>query len=254
MRIVMFSGGVASWAAAKRVADQHGTADLILLFADTLIEDEDTYRFVQAAADNVGGQLAWIKEGRDPWQVFFDKRYLGNTRIDPCSEILKRNFMRAWLESHTTPAEATIYLGLDWTEGDRFSRATPRWEPWHVEAPMSQPPYLSKDEMLDWARREGLPEQRLYQMGMPHANCGGFCIKAGQGHFAKLLKNLPERYAYHEQREQELRQFLNKDVAILRDRTGGATRPLTLREFRHRVEIGGKFDADDLGGCGCVVP
>lgn len=43
-RVVMFSGGVGSWAAAKRVAERRGTDGLILLFADTKSEDEDTYR------------------------------------------------------------------------------------------------------------------------------------------------------------------------------------------------------------------
>ena len=35
-RVVMFSGGIGSWAAAKRVAEAHGTDDLVLLFADVL--------------------------------------------------------------------------------------------------------------------------------------------------------------------------------------------------------------------------
>ena len=39
--LVMFSGGVGSWAAAKRVVERHGTEGVVLLFADTLIEDED---------------------------------------------------------------------------------------------------------------------------------------------------------------------------------------------------------------------
>lgn len=48
--VVMFSGGAGSWAAAKRVAERHGTADLTLLFTDTLMEDEDLYRFLHEAA------------------------------------------------------------------------------------------------------------------------------------------------------------------------------------------------------------
>ena len=35
--VVMFSGGLSSWAAAKRVAAEHGTDDLVLLFSDTLM-------------------------------------------------------------------------------------------------------------------------------------------------------------------------------------------------------------------------
>jgi hypothetical protein len=102
-------------------------------------------------------------------------------------------------------------------------------------------------------RAEGIEPPRLYRLGFAHNNCGGFCVKAGQGHFALLLEAMPERYAYHERREQELRDHLGKDVAILRDRHGGETRPLTLREFRERRQAGEPCDLFDIGGCGCVA-
>ncbi|KQM91845.1 MULTISPECIES: hypothetical protein [Sphingomonas] len=41
-------------------------------------------------------ELIWLVEGRDPWEVFRDRRYLGNSRIDPCSEMLKRKFFAQW--------------------------------------------------------------------------------------------------------------------------------------------------------------
>jgi hypothetical protein len=207
----MFSSGAGSWAAAKRVAEQHGTEGLVLLFADTLIEDEDNYRFLDEAAANIGVQPTTVAEGRDPWQVFFDVRFLGNTRIDPCSRVLKRELLR--------------------------------------------PPAMSKDEALAWLRAEGIEPPRLYAAGFPHANCGGFCVKGGQAQFATLLRWNPERYAYHERREQELREYLGADVAILRDRTGGETRPLTLRAFRERLEAQPSlFDADEWGACACFTP
>lgn len=46
--VVMFSGGVGSFAAAARVMRQYGR-DLTLVFADTLIEDADLYRFLVEA-------------------------------------------------------------------------------------------------------------------------------------------------------------------------------------------------------------
>jgi len=77
-------------------------------------------------------------------------------------------------------------------------------------------------------------------------------VKAGQGHFALLYRTMPERYLYHERREQELRDFLGKDVAILLDRRGGGARPMTLREFRERLEANDKqLDMSEWGGCGC---
>jgi len=64
--IVSFSGGLGSWMAAKRVADKFGTDDLYLVFTDVLIEDEDLYRFLHEAAENVGGELVVLADGRDP--------------------------------------------------------------------------------------------------------------------------------------------------------------------------------------------
>ena len=47
---------------------------------------------------------------------------------------------------------------------------------------------------------------------------------------------------------------LGKDVSILRDRTDGTLKPLTLRAFRERIERQpSMFDADDWGACGCDI-
>jgi hypothetical protein len=251
-RVVMCSGGIGSWAAGKRVAMRHGTDGLVNLFADTKMEDEDLYRFLPEAAANVGGELVVISDGRDPWQVFFDRRFLGNTRADPCSEELKRFLCRRWVKANCDPANTVLYVGIDWTE-NRLERIQEAWLPWRVEGPMCEEPYATKAQMLESLSAEGIAPPRLYAMGFPHNNCGGFCIKAGQAHFALLLKKLPDRYAYHEGREQELRSYLGKDVAILRDRRGGKTRPLTLREFRERIQGGEGHDLHEWGGCGCFA-
>ena len=85
---------------------------------------------------------------------------------------------------------------------------------------------IAKDwrNVLDWLKREGIEPPRLYKLGFPHNNCGGFCIKAGQAHFLHLMKTFPDRFAYHEAKEQEIRDYLGADVSILRDRRGGPHR------------------------------
>lgn len=251
--VVMFSGGVGSWAAGKRVAEAHGTDDLLLCFADTLIEDEDLYRFLAEAAQNVGGQFVRLADGRTPWQVFEDVRFIGNSRIDPCSRVLKRDLIRSWLDKRLADGiEDHIYLGIDWTEEHRLERARGFWHPYDVSAPMCDAPRLEKSEMLDWLRSEGIAVPRLYGMGFAHNNCGGFCVKGGHASFRLLLKHFPARYLEHEEQEERMRRLLGKDVAIMRDRTGGTVRPLTMREFR---EKNGQSEIDDgHGGCGCFSP
>lgn len=250
--VVMFSGGVGSWAAARRVADVHGTEGMVLLFADTLTEDQDLYRFLDEAAADVGVPITRIAEGRDVWQVFRDERMMGSTRADPCSRILKREPMRRWLDEHCDPAETSVVLGIDWTERHRLDRALVRWDPWRVVAPMCEPPYRTKDEALADLRARGIEPPRLYSWGMPHNNCGGFCVKAGISQFVRLLEAAPERYAYHERQEQSFRELVGKDVSILRDRTDGDTTPLTMTALRERHESGQSLPMFDWGGCGCL--
>jgi hypothetical protein len=258
----MFSSGAGSWAASRRVADKHGTKDLFLVFADVkggnpsphAGEDEDNYRFLKEASTDIGGTLVWLNEGRDIWQVFHDKRYLGNTRQANCSHLLKQAPARKWLDENCYPEDTTVYVGIGWDEIHRMDTVIRKYQPFHVQAPMTEKPYLDKPEILQALRDRGIEPPRLYGLNFAHANCGGFCVKAGQAQFRLLLQAFPERYAYHEQKEQELREYLGKDVAILRDRTGGTTRPMTLREFRERIQAEPTlFDADEWGGCGCFV-
>lgn len=253
--IVNFSGGIGSWAAAKRVVAKHGAADVVLLFADTLMEDEDTYRFLHEAAENVGVPLTRIADGRNPWEVFFDERFLGNSKVDPCSKILKRHQLDKWRADNASPEMSIVYLGIDWSEIHRLHRVQAYPSDWAFEAPMCEPPFLDKEQMIRLAESQGLRRQRLYELGFPHANCGGFCIKAGQAHFLNLLEKMPERFEYHEQMEQMLRKHLGKDVGILRDRRGGKDRPMTLRELREREQAkDATLDREEWGGCGCALP
>lgn len=249
----MFSGGIGSWAAAKRVTERHGVSDMVLLFTDTRIEDADTYRFLDEAADNVGAPLVKIADGRTPWELFSDEGFLGNTRVDLCSRVLKRELADRWLKERYAPDEVVVYVGIDWTEMHRYERLAPRKLPYVYEAPLCEPPYLTKDHLHDWAEREGLEQQRLYRMGMPHANCGGGCVKMGQGGFARLYFADPCRFGEWEDNEERLREQLG-NVAILRDRRGGKTKPLPLRALRARLDdTGGQIDLLDIGGCGCFV-
>lgn len=259
--VVMFSSGAGSWAAARRVADQHGTADLYLLFLDVkgannsphAGEDEDNYRFLKEAASDVGGTLVWLTEGRDIWQTFKDDRFLGNTRLANCSKFLKQRPARAWLDKTCDPEDTTVYVGIDWSETHRLPAIEEHYLPFVAKAPLIEPPYLDKTAILGDLEARGIRPPRLYAMGFAHANCGGFCVRGGQAHFKNLLLTMPERYAYHERREQELREYLGKEVAILRDRRGGRLRPMTLREFRQRVQCDEWVDPADVGGCGCFV-
>lgn len=295
--IAKISGGVGSYSAARRFADQNGSGQLELLFTDTLCEDQDAYRFLIAGAANlygiqlpngflpeIGGfpawedrlayktfvvdlalratalipRLHWLIDGRDVWDIYEKERFLGNSSADPCSKILKRESADRWLRQNCDPLHTLVIVGIDYEEVERFEgnaktgakglRRRMAEKGWTFVAPLCDRPLLS------WADRrrrlidEGLWLPRLNQMGFAHNNCGGFCCKGGQGHFKKLLNEFPERYAYAERRENEIREVLG-DVSMLQDRRGGEKKPLTLGMLRDRILD--DVEASDMGACGC---
>lgn len=214
--VVMCSGGGGSYAAAKKLTKTLGSPPE-LLFADTLIEDEDLYRFlVESCADILGlpgavaglrGMLGdippldaldarkvhlsrlrasacavlpglhWIADGRTPWEVFRDEKFVGNTRVASCSHLLKQDTSRAWLETHCLPAETTIYLGIHWSEMDRFTGnkakkgARDLWLPWKCRAPLCELPFEPYLQMFVDMGAAGIAKPRLYEMGFAHNNC-----------------------------------------------------------------------------------
>jgi hypothetical protein len=295
--VVMFSGGVGSFAAADRVVREHGR-DVTLLFADTLIEDADLYRFLVEAAAFLTGRagvgevsglaaraantppssdmparrahldrlradvrqvipgLVWLADGRTPWDVFRDKRFLGTARVAQCSAVLKQRVADDWLAKHCQPETTRVYVGIDWMEEHRFVRLQARHgtQGWNYRAPLCEPPVYTKDAGFARLRDIGIVPCRLYDLGFSHSNCGGGCVRAGVSHFAHLYRTLPAVYAEWEQGEADMRAFLERDdIAILRDRTGGDVKPLTLIQLRRRLDDGHQPDLFDIGGCGCFV-
>lgn len=251
--IVMFSGGVGSWATAKRVAARHGADGITLLFADTLCEDPDLYRFLDEAAADVGAPLVRISEGRTPWQVMSDENIIGNSRIDPCSKILKRKFLDRWRNENCTVGDTVIYVGIDWTESHRLETIRKRTAPWRYEAPLCEPPYLSRGEVFDQLRVAGIKPPKLYEQGFPHNNCAGACVKAGQAQWALLLRTNRKLYLEREAWEDGMRERVGNH-SILKDRRGGQTKPLSLRAFRHRIDQqADAFNDNEWGGCACGV-
>jgi hypothetical protein len=95
----------------------------------------------------------------------------------------------------------------------------------------------------------------MYAMGFPHANCGGFCVKAGQATFRILLREFPGRFRAAEVWELEMQEYLNTDMTVLKRTVNGERHNMTLREFRERIEADeSSYDQFDFGGCACALP
>lgn len=273
-RIVSVSSGLGSAFVWKLACDRYGPKNVTGVFTDVNGEHPDNYRFLAEVQYALGSRLIKItNDGKTIWDVFKENRFLGNSRVDLCSRILKREAFHNWLKGNVDPQNTIISLGIDWTEVHRFDRAMPRWaaDGFTIDAPLCEPPYLDKFHAQAWLDAEGIPRPKLYDLGFSHANCGGGCIKAGIKQFKHLFMADPRWYVnWWEAGEEDMRDFLGKDVAILRRRTTighedyendhgeVATRaiiqttPLPLRQLREELEMqpGAFEDEPEEPGCG----
>lgn len=251
--VVQFSTGLGSAEVARRLIEEHGSDSVLLLTADTRVEDPDNWRFAHEFVNKLGQGVEWVvlADGRTPMQVGRDLRVVPNNRMAVCSRVLKRELLRTWIDKHCSPDDV-MALGFDWTEPQRHAAAAPHWAPYAVDSPLMREPFIEKWALINHYRDVlGINPPRLYDTGAAHANCGGACVRSGQAAWALLLEHDPATYEVWENEEETTRDMLGKDVAILRDRTGGTVKPLPLRKFRRKIQLGLPYDHNDFGSCGC---
>lgn len=258
--IVQVSGGLTSFEALRRTLDRYGKENTHAYFADTLQEDEDCYRFIEDQRRYFGIEIEQVCDGRTIWQTWKDRRFItlrlpNGADIAPCSQELKRNAIDRVITGRYRRGEYVRVFGYEWSEIDRMSRLEQDIAPEKAWFPLAEPPYVDKCHISNFLDSIGIAVPRLYTLGFEHNNCGGGCVKAGQAHWAHLWFTMPERYLMWEEKEEEFRQYVDKNIAILKDRRGGQSKPMTLKAFRERLERGDtNYDKDDWGGCGCFAP
>lgn len=255
--LVNVSGGLTSFEALRRTLDRYGKEATHAIFADTLIEDEDLYRFLDDQERYFGITIERVIDGRTPWQVMKDERCITMQSMAPCSKILKRKSIDALINARYAPGTYTRVFGMDWTEMHRVKRLQaalaldnqPSW------FPLTERPFVDKCHIAKTLEDIGIAVPRLYNLGFTHNNCGGGCVKAGFAHWAHLYYTMPDRYATWEAQEAGIREYLGKDVTILTRECKGEKQRVSLRRFREELEAGiTAFDANDWGGCGCFAP
>lgn len=247
-RIIAYSGGLSSWETARLCVAEFGPAEVECVFTDTLTEDEDLYRFLTDTIAHLGCAFVHLKDGRNIWQVFNDVRFMGNSRVDPCSKHLKREMFRKYLRD-IDPATTVLYYGIGASEAHRVPPIVERWLPFEVQAPLVARG-TTKEQILHTLGQLGIDPPRLYDLGFEHNNCGGFCVKGGQRHQLHLLKTLPERYAYHEWEQEKLFERIGPYGFIKKTRNG-VIEYLSLKQFRELIEAGEKPEMYQDGACAC---
>lgn len=236
--IILFSGGMASFEVCRRVLSSFDKNDIIILFFDTKIEDEDTYRFIDDCENFFRFPIERLEDGRNMWQVFRDERFIGNSQKCVCTRVLKRELLIKFLHKKYSQSEVILYFGLEPFEQKRIKKVEDGWEKRNIEVSfllLFEPKgnsKLYKETILS----NGLEPPRFYGYGFTHNNCGGACVRAGIAQWIHLYNLFPERYLWHEMQEEITREYLNKDISILKDRRGKITKPLTLRNLREQID------------------
>lgn len=255
INLVMFSGGLSS-AICALYLKQKTECPLHLLFTDTKIEDEDLYRFVDETVEFLKpDKYIYLCDGRTPWEVFKDVKFLGNSRVDPCSRILKRDLANNYVKNNYKINEVTLHFGIHWSESERLEKVKQRLSPYSCSSVLcnSNELFLNHSELRTyWEENAPIKVPRLYDLGFTHNNCGGFCVKAGKKQFLNLNKHFPDLFDYHANQEQELSNYLGKPYTILREQKNNKKIRLSLKELKVRTNIEDEHFIDN-NGCSCFI-
>lgn len=263
--IVSVGGGLASThQLIKKLVNEYGPERIKPRMCVLPNEHPDTWRLCDAVEERYGVKFKYIAYASDrdylkwrfidkaqrtaqlaktPIEIFFDVGLLGNSRLDPCSRILKRETMRHYLEDMWQwykPYQLAIGIGAH--ELDRRLAIRQNYEARGIDVifPLIDDEHLTREYTIEDCQREFGFVPELYTQGFSHNNCGGACIKAGLKEWARLLWYHSNVYRTWEEAERLFNEQKPREgggnYTILRDRRNGEDRRITLAEFRAEVE------------------
>lgn len=266
--VISIGGGISStWLLVDRVITKYGKENVTAVICALANEHPDLWRLVEAVEKKYGITIQRIglnNKTYDIWDVFMFTGMMGNPFADPCSRMLKREVMAAYMKANHKPEETVLHVGITADEIDRMLAIRANWQRqgWTVEADLANEPQIDKLTLLAMCEKEFGFVPAPYRLGMSHNNCGGFCVKAGKGQMARLLWYDRKTFLYHETMELWHQQIFDHKNTIMRDEWSRAgirgADPLTLRQFRERMEAKwrgllpgfGPFDGlDETPGC-----
>ena len=258
--LVNISGGMASAVSLFRVLERFGRENVFARFADVEQEDPDCYRFIEDVERVSGVKITRLSQGKDCWDVWLERLMLTKPGDRSClaSYHLKKLPLSEHAASEFDPLDTIIYVGYGKDEPDRAERLIESGKPWRFDFPLWWKPVLGRCDLADFLRGKGIEPPSMYSDGYPHANCRGACILAGVAQWAGVLRDDPDLFLYNEEKEQEflakLRAAGRKEITILRDRRGGKTKNLSLRQLREEIEAGERWPNDDWrsSSCSCM--
>lgn len=207
--LISFSGGRTSGYMLKHVLDAHGGTlpdDVVVTFANTGKEREETLRFVHDCGSHWGVRIRWLEwrgDGNRFEEVGFNsasrqgepfaaliakKNYLPNSVTRFCTQELKIRVMRDFAKSLGWRRWTNI-IGLRYDEGHRVLKALDRnesgKEPWRNAMPLSRAKVTKADVMAFWKEQPFDLALKSYE-----GNCD-LCFLKGRSKLAALIRENP---------------------------------------------------------------
>lgn len=158
--------------AAYLVIQEQGTTNAILLWHDPKAEDPDNKRFVYEMAQYLGMTVTQRSDGRSPWELFEDEKFLGNNRVPICSRILKREQGMKYIKEELQNEEFILYFGYSIEEGSRVSKTSQLYGIQGIKT--AYPLFehrLTKDDAWNWLLKTGIKPPVIYQTLGPRQLC-----------------------------------------------------------------------------------
>lgn len=209
--LVSFSGGRTSGYMLWRILQAHGGTlpdDVVVAFANTGKEREETLRFVHECASRWGVKITWLEwrpggfeeigfnsaaRAGEPFDALIArKRAIPNGRMSFCSEILKVDVMRAFCRSlGWTSCLNPIGLRRDEERRVLKQRAyNAKDRLWTVLCPLYEASIGKSDVMEFWSHQDFDLELQPWE-----GNCD-LCFKKGERIIERLIRDRPESAAW----------------------------------------------------------
>lgn len=119
--VISVGGGLSStMELPERVIAEYGTQNVDLLMCRLPNEDPDVWRLVAAVEAQLQVEVKMIGLNLTPIDIFFQTKMLGNSRADPCSRILKREFLAGYMNDNYSRSDTVMHIGITHTEIDRI--------------------------------------------------------------------------------------------------------------------------------------
>jgi 3'-phosphoadenosine 5'-phosphosulfate sulfotransferase (PAPS reductase)/FAD synthetase len=212
--LISFSGGRTSAYMLFKILEAHGGTlpdDVVVVFANTGKEREETLRFVHECGSRWGVPIVWVeflmrsgpaaeryevvgfnsasRNGEPLARLIASKKYTPNSIARFCTEESKVNTIRAYLETERGMTGGLKVLGIRHDEGGRllkgYAKNAEGGDPWPRYYPLDKARVTKADVMAFWSRQDFDLGLRGYE-----GNCD-LCFLKGRGTLKALIRENP---------------------------------------------------------------